>query len=391
MDTSTPAYRILATYYQKTKREPLIPLGARGKLFGHEWEMIGWIIRRDVQYGVVWDEYLLFNPYYGYRWLLQNRGHWNFTTPIKDKPLYDYRFRCRDIHLDNRNYKLYYSGRASVDYVLGELYWKLQSGDSVMMKDYISPPYMLSCEINENEKNWSHSRYVEPDEVKKAFKTGPLPQRSGTAPNQPSGPGENWRTIRLFWVLYLFLLTIIQLGFSMTSANSVVLSQGFPYTPNGKGELTSNVFEVTSNKNVEFDFSADIDNSWFYFAGDIVNDATDESLSVEQTLEYYHGYDGGESWSEGSTSGHQVFHHVPPGKYYINFDYESGGERSEALRTFVVKAYRDVPMWFNYWIAVLLISVMPCYYWMSARGFEVARWSDSDFSPYASSSEGDDD
>ena len=33
-----------------------------------------------------WDEYLLFNPYKGFRYLTEYDGHWNFVTPLEAMP-----------------------------------------------------------------------------------------------------------------------------------------------------------------------------------------------------------------------------------------------------------------------------------------------------------------
>jgi len=58
----------------------------RGQIEGVTWEAIGFQVRQivvdDVPYS--WDEYLLFNPYYGFRYLSEYEGHWNYirTLPL---------------------------------------------------------------------------------------------------------------------------------------------------------------------------------------------------------------------------------------------------------------------------------------------------------------------
>jgi len=41
-----------------------------------------------------------------------------------------------------------------------------------------------------------------------------------------------------------------------------------------------------------------------------------------------------------------------------------------------------VPLWLNFFLALILLSVYPLCVWMRSRSFEVARWAESDFSPY---------
>jgi hypothetical protein len=385
MDTSTPAYRILTRFYEKAKRDPLIPLGTRGKLFEREWEVIGFVVRRDVRYGVQWEEYLLFNPYYGYRWLQQNSGHWNFTTPIKDRPN-----TARDAEYQGQKYKLYYSDLVEVDFVLGEFYWKLKSGDAVRMKDFICPPYMLSCELDEREKNWSHTEYVKASEIKQAFKLDAVPYQSGMAPNQPSDRQATWKAMKWQWVGFLFLLFVIQVGYANSTHTQEVISTGWGYVPNSKSttSVVSPKFQIPKNHNLELIFNADVDNSWFYYAGELVNDDTDQTWPLEGTMEYYHGYDSDGSWQEGSHSESKFLNGIPAGPYYMTFDWEHGDAKgSPANGTFSVGMKTDVPQWWGYWMAVVMVSMVPLFYWLSVRGEEVTRWRDSDYTPYVSSSE----
>src|SRR5688500_12221929 len=69
IDVTDENYRILSTVKAKTTLEPLIPLGTRGKCRGHTWEAIGFMQRCDSSGIYCWREYLLFNPYQGFRWL----------------------------------------------------------------------------------------------------------------------------------------------------------------------------------------------------------------------------------------------------------------------------------------------------------------------------------
>ncbi|MEJ7605177.1 MAG: hypothetical protein WKF37_02675, partial [Bryobacteraceae bacterium] len=66
--------------FQSIERfHPVIPLGTRGNLQGTRYEAIGFQMRGievdGIQY--LWSEYLLFNPYQGYRYLTEYQGHWN--------------------------------------------------------------------------------------------------------------------------------------------------------------------------------------------------------------------------------------------------------------------------------------------------------------------------
>jgi hypothetical protein len=137
---------------------------------------------------------------------------------------------------------------------------------------------------------------------------------------------------------------------------------------------------------VDIYFKADVDNSWFYIYGELVNDETNETFSFERTIERYHGYADGEYWSEGSDNAHAFIAQVPAGKYYLNLDFDNGGNSAPQEKACLLFLKRDVPTFLNYFWCLFLISALPICVWIKCRKDEVARWSDSDFSPYVSRS-----
>ncbi len=85
IDTSTGEGELIQKG-TKLNREIYIPIGSRGKMNGVEWAVIGVLGRIDPKYLVSWKEYLLYNPYQGFRWLAEADGHWNFAVPMKQIP-----------------------------------------------------------------------------------------------------------------------------------------------------------------------------------------------------------------------------------------------------------------------------------------------------------------
>lgn len=89
IDAQDPKHKILSEYNKGAHIDPALPLGSRGKLRGEELEVIGYLRRAVNYYGVnyEWAEYLLFNPYKGFRWLVESDGHWTLlktpTSPPK--------------------------------------------------------------------------------------------------------------------------------------------------------------------------------------------------------------------------------------------------------------------------------------------------------------------
>jgi hypothetical protein len=88
LDAKDPRHKVLAKYRAKLGSPPKIPIGTRGTIRGDLLECVG-LQRRSVRYsGVIysWDEYLLWNPYKGYRWLVESNGHWLLLKTLETKP-----------------------------------------------------------------------------------------------------------------------------------------------------------------------------------------------------------------------------------------------------------------------------------------------------------------
>lgn len=392
LDARDENLRIIDTYSKATSAHvPKLALGSRGKLKGREWEVIGFVVRQDTLSYYAWQEYLLFNPYYGYRWLTLNNGHWSFVTMLKRKPetrggYYAAKVRTATKYEGN-TYKLYYTGSVSVLFVLGEFYWNVKAGSSVNATDYICPPYMLSREGDEYEQVWSQAEYIDAREVEKAFKPEEqLPRPVGIAPNQPTESKKVTPMVSMLWATFVIILICLQ-SVQMAGARSDrAFAKTYYFVTDEKNPtLTTPVFELVKKKaNLEININADVDNSWFYVYGELVNDDNDTTYTFEKTIEYYHGYSGGESWTEGSRHKNILISAVPGGKYYMNLYTQSGDYKKKINKYFDIQVVRDVKTFANFFWCLLGISFVPVILWFRTYSDEVARWSDSDFSPYAS-------
>src|SRR5215470_7769154 len=171
--------RIISAFASRIKVEPAIPLGTRGTFPDGIFEAIGFMQRFIIVEGVEyrWREYLLFNPYKGFRWLSEYNGHWSYikTSFFRPRVLAD-----GNLALKGTVFRHFQSAHAKVDYVAGEFYWRVQAGESCLVQDFVAPPQILSMEQTENEITWSLGEYMEPEAIAKAFKlTKPLPGKIG--------------------------------------------------------------------------------------------------------------------------------------------------------------------------------------------------------------------
>lgn len=212
LDANSGKLSYLKTLKSRESFPILIPLGKEGELFGEKYTVIGYMRRYATWMGKVfpWNEYLLYNPDLGFRWLVHNDNHWSFVHPPKQPVSAKWR-RWKQFTYDGSQFRLYDRGVAYVRYVIGEFYWKVEVGEKVTTADFIAPPRMVSFEWSETGKseelNVSLGNYVTVDEIQRAFDVKRIPRPWGVGVIQP-GPWPGWGIFAIWPILVLFLMLI---------------------------------------------------------------------------------------------------------------------------------------------------------------------------------------
>jgi hypothetical protein len=389
LDTSTPEVQILKTFETKTEVKPTIPLGTRGKIGDVQYEVIGFQVRTvyDGDDTYSWNEYLLFNPYQGFRYLTEYNGHWNFVrvetalpepTRARAKPAFRY---------GGKTYAAFDSMTARTSYVLGEFPWRVEVGEPVACQDFIAPPSMLSSESTGGEVTWSLAEYMTGAQVWQAFKLqGWPPQAYGVFANQPSPYGGSigaaWRT----WLWLNVALAAMVLLFMFVSPGHVAFSDHYAYAQGVKSDaaFVTPTFPLDGREsNVQLKIKTDLDNSWAYFNFALINDQTGQTFDFAREVSYYHDSDG----SEGSRNNGVIIPGVPSGQYYLRVEPEM--EPNSTFMRYELELRRNVPNYGFFLIAAALLLIPPIYTTFRRGTFEGARWRESDYAP--KSSGGDDD
>jgi ribosomal protein S27AE len=158
----------------QARQEPWIPLGAKGVLENVEWMCIGYMHRSTQIDGesFSWSEYLLYNEQHGYRWLVLDEGVVRFGSNLPAGQV-DIRGLPTMVSVRGANYRKRNGNSATVDYVLGEFYWKVALQETVWAEDFENGRYMVSSERaqsgTQNEMNWTFSQTIPRDVVEAAF------------------------------------------------------------------------------------------------------------------------------------------------------------------------------------------------------------------------------
>ena len=389
LDTSTPAVQVLQQFQGKTQVQPTIPLGTRGKIGDAQYEVIGFQIR-EVESGddsYSWSEYLLFNPYKGFRYLTEYNGHWNFVHVETAIPEQSQTRGKPAVRYDNHTFLAFDSGTAATVYVLGEFPWRVTVGESVNFHDYVAPPAMLSSESTGGEVTWSRAEYMTGAQVWQAFRLPGSPAPAyGVFANQPSpyagSIGSSWRT----WLWLNVALAALLFVFMVISPGRVAFSDHYAYSQSVKSESTAFVtptFQLDGrNSNVKLSIRTDLDNNWAYFNFALINDQTGQTFDFAREVSYYHDSDG----SEGSRNNGVIVPGVPSGQYYLRVEPEM--ESGSPYMRYDLELRRNVPNYAFFAIAAVLLLIPPILSTFRKASFEATRWRESDYAPSMSSSGG---
>ncbi|NOW48078.1 putative small secreted protein [Novosphingobium sp. SG751A] len=336
LDVAQPDVAIIKEYHENVAKLPL-PLGSRGILFGTQWEAIGWL-RREAG-GYSWGEYLLFNPYAGYRWLVHSDGKWQFGTMLTDMPREtghwgEAAWRGETYASEDEPVTI------TTTRVIGEFYWRVQAGEMWVARSYDRGPASLSREWREGEEvQWTHLVGV-PQRLIDAFvrPQGPDLARPEPVRSQVDGPKPGFfarfwqdsagKRTSLWDMVKLVLITIVAafllLSF-LTAGGNGVRGDGQVVVDGPTARITVGPVKLTS----AYQFvtvkvaASNFTNRWVDLDYLLVNRATQATIPASATIEYYAGRDSDGYWSEGSHETSTRFAGVPAGDYDLLVEAEA--------------------------------------------------------------------
>ncbi len=391
LDAKDPNLQVIASFEKRTTLKPLIPLGTRGKLRGELFEVIGFLVRQVTIEGetFAWSEYLLFNPFQGFRWLTEYQGHWISTRAASGIPKADPKGGDGAVSYLGETFRHFQMAEAETIYVLGEFPWRVQAGEKVVVEDYVSPPRILSCEVTAEERTWSVGEHIDAEQLWKAFGlSGSPPPPEGVGVAEPSPYVPQVKT--MLWLALAFLAgtVLLQIFFSALAQNRVVYTKQFTYA---RGQASPSVateaFDLTGRRsNVLVEIATTVSNQWAYFNMALINEATGQGLDFGREVSFYSGVEDGESWSEGSRNDSVYLSRVPSGRYYMLITPETDA----ASLGYTVRVRRDVPRMWYLFVVLGLLPVLPLWFWFRKASFEYKRWKESDH-PWFNSGGSDED
>jgi uncharacterized Zn finger protein (UPF0148 family) len=388
------------TTLDKPRMPYALPIGAVANLPNREpMQVIGAMTRRVNIQGTnyYWQEYLLYRPSVGFRWLVHSDEHWSFVEPVAvgevlqnagtigmagATAVYNGQGAAK-----GKTFKIFQHATAMVEHIAGEFYWRVNKGENAQATDYVNAPFMLSKEVSSSGKsgevNWSLGTYLTVPEVEKAFGITNLPRPYNIAPNQPFQykglASYGFALIGLFLVVSIFLIP-----FTGISSKATEFATTLPPMANPQASqiVFSPPFEIRGSRNVEIAVSAPLNNSWAEIDVDLVNEQNNNVESVPLDIQFYSGTEGGERWSEGSQTSDATLSAVPAGKYTLRVEGMWGNWQQPQPVT--VRVTQNVSRGVNFFCCLTLLAILPIFAFIWGLVFESRRWSESMFSTQTS-------
>jgi len=188
--------------------------------------------------------------------------------------------------------------------------------------DYVAPPLMLSSESSANEIIWSRGRYVTPAEVAAAFALKSRCRRRSTSRpinrirtrSSRACSGSSSPRASLAWIgigaayprknAFTAQLTFapVATADSRHATGTVGCTRRRKRHPPPARSSSPNHSRSSGTGSLHILAGLSIDNSWGHLAGDLINEETGFVQEFDLPMEYYHGTDDGEGWSEGNRS-----------------------------------------------------------------------------------------
>ena len=406
LDATQPPLKLLVQANEAMRR-PLIALGTRGTLANIAWEVVGYQERNDTE--ISWSEYLLFNPYEGYAFLIDDGRRFSLGRLMTVMP--------------GASWKgLDYGGRAfarfgdtypvTTHFVVGEFYWRARVGDAANETDYVTPGTMLVCEETDRERTWTVSEMQDWGAAERAFGIAPRSASMGgnPAPHEPSPYRAAMRDAWMIAALAFAACVIIAIG---TAASTRVFARDITVRLDGATQTTvlGPIDVAGAREKVHIaGRAAGLDNMWVDLDYSLVNRATQQSYDAYGLAERYHGSDSDGPWSEGNDTPDTGLASIPRGSYDLVVEasahrwtdprapsvtpsfFDASGmpmaDQSPSAQTVPVSITVDRGGGFAgpFFLAMLAILVWPVIAWFRHRAFEARR-----NAPVASTSSSDDD
>lgn len=298
----------------------VLDVGQKGKIGEVEYTVAAIIVRK---YGasIFWREYYLKDSKGNDAFLSESDGHWVFLIPIHADD-----FKSKDSAFPTylgRTYRWYENSQCSIEAAAGFFDEHLDFSIATY-KEYVNGTRMISQEKTSRKSQYFYGVHISKYEVKKAFKIANLPYYTGIGIVQPYY-FDIRQAVNIFCVAAL-MICLLQMYVYTSRTNETVFAETINFADVKDKELVSKSFTLSGGSApLKVNAFSGVDNSWANVQLSLVNENTNEIIYTSKDIEQYHGYEDGESWTEGSQSEDFNLCGVGSGKYHFIISAEKEG------------------------------------------------------------------
>ncbi|MDA3901705.1 MAG: DUF4178 domain-containing protein [Spirochaetes bacterium] len=279
------------------------------------------VFMEDNDVNEITREYLLFNPRHGKLWLDEYDNVYYLSRDShvlpEQNPMMLKRGDLLNTH-DGKKWTMQESGILDLVYVDGALPWRAKAGDSIDYFEFV------------NNHNTGHHYDVQRIKREVEYGTGhtltPKQLRAALGDKQievkKESKTENAAVVRRNFKL-LFAVCVIALLFNVVNLiyvaaqGSHALTQVFE-PDQLTGETLSDEFKIAENETIiKVKIDTNLNNAWMSLDTALVKGEDTVVHIYDSSISYYHGVEGGESWSEGSRSDSAYIYVPESGTYRL--------------------------------------------------------------------------
>lgn len=367
------------THIKKYTYKPLdiiFPIGLKGVFDDKEFEIINVLVKFLGAFTYA-KEYTLVSKDEQYIYLSECNGHWIQLKQVDDielKKSGNLSIKYKDIIYNKFDYYTPTLMRA-----YGFFDFDLKKFDNFVV-EYIQPPFILATETINAEAVTYLGQHISKTKIKQIFKNQSVPTKNGYGVVQPFLFNLQ-HTALLFCATIIFVL-ITHLCINQERSQEDVLFTSINFNEFKDKDYVSPSFTLEgSSAPLKIDLASGVSNSWAWVGLSVINENTNEEIFAEQDIEYYSGYEGGESWSEGTSSPDFYICGLGPGKYHLAIKASKQDTDYSNENVQVTAKWGDASNWNFGVIIVSLFGIFLAIYF-ARNYFERTRWSESSYSPY---------
>jgi len=368
-----------------------IQLGSKGTIKGIDYEVIGYALKEeDNAEAARWKEYVLYNRAEGYAFLSEYAGSWLYARERGNSPVIGSN-SPDSIYYKGAEYDLYNRYSIRIVDTAGEFPYDIFDDErKIVSAEFIAPPIMWIYERSREEGiNWFVGEHLDKKELERQFPGAALPAQTERGVLDPRGRTNLPLLIKTTFA-GIIILTLVHFLVGFGQQQRTVFSGDLQL----RDSTASSTFvspKFTLHKwrsNLAFDLTSPVDNNWIDMEATLVNAGNGQEYSLQQTVEYYHGVDDGESWSDGDTHETAYLSSIPGGDYFLRIEASRDTTNGawSSVRDLAVTVKNDVPMHRNLFIFLGMLLVWPvvAYIWFYVN--ERRRWQNSPYTPYKTTS-----